>query len=100
MKAAGYRDPMQDAIDAVHEWLAAQDSSRGDDISDIHGWIGVRIQAVTADIADGLGLKKVEGALIAEPQFRQSRCQGRGPGGRCHHGRGQQGCEEPGRFCS
>jgi len=36
--------------------------------SDIHGWIGVRIQAVTADIADGLGLKKAEGALVAEPQ--------------------------------
>ena len=36
--------------------------------SDVHGWIGVRIQAVTADIADGLGLKKTEGALVAEPQ--------------------------------
>jgi S1-C subfamily serine protease len=32
------------------------------------GWMGVRIQAVTADIADTLGLKKVEGALVAEPQ--------------------------------
>jgi serine protease Do len=32
------------------------------------GWMGVRIQAVTADIADTLGLKKAEGALVAEPQ--------------------------------
>jgi serine protease Do len=32
------------------------------------GWIGVRIQPVTKDIADGLGLKKAEGALVAEPQ--------------------------------
>ena len=32
------------------------------------GWMGVRIQAVTADIADGLGLKKAEGALVDEPQ--------------------------------
>jgi serine protease Do len=32
------------------------------------GWMGVRIQAVTADIADSLGLKKAEGALVDEPQ--------------------------------
>lgn len=32
------------------------------------GWIGVQIQPVTQDIADSLGLKKAEGALIAEPQ--------------------------------
>jgi serine protease Do len=32
------------------------------------GWIGVQIQPVTPDIADGLGLKKAEGALVAEPQ--------------------------------
>ncbi len=32
------------------------------------GWIGVQIQPVTADIADGLGLKKAEGALVVEPQ--------------------------------
>jgi len=30
--------------------------------------IGVQIQPVTADIADSLGLKKAEGALVAEPQ--------------------------------
>ncbi|PWT93140.1 MAG: serine peptidase, partial [Proteobacteria bacterium] len=32
------------------------------------GWIGVQIQTVTKDIADSLGLKKAEGALVAEPQ--------------------------------
>ncbi len=32
------------------------------------GWIGVQIQPVTADIADGLGLKKAAGALVSEPQ--------------------------------
>jgi serine protease Do len=32
------------------------------------GWIGVQIQAVTADIADSLGLKKAEGAIVSEPQ--------------------------------
>jgi serine protease Do len=32
------------------------------------GWMGVQIQAVTADIADSLGMKKPEGALVDEPQ--------------------------------
>jgi serine protease Do len=32
------------------------------------GWIGVQIQPVTADIADSLGLKTPQGALVAEPQ--------------------------------
>jgi serine protease Do len=32
------------------------------------GWIGVQIQPVTQDIADSLGLKSVQGALVAEPQ--------------------------------
>src|SRR3954453_925072 len=32
------------------------------------GWIGVQIQPVTPEIADSLGLKKVEGALVADPQ--------------------------------
>src|SRR4029079_17252531 len=32
------------------------------------GGIGVQIQPVTQDIADSLGLKKAEGALVAEPQ--------------------------------
>lgn len=30
------------------------------------GWIGVRIQAVTAELAEGLGLDKARGALVAE----------------------------------
>src|SRR3984957_16505579 len=32
------------------------------------GWIGVQIQSVTPEIADSLGLKSPEGALVAEPQ--------------------------------
>jgi serine protease Do len=32
------------------------------------GWIGVNIQPVTADIANSLGLKKAEGALVADRQ--------------------------------
>ena len=32
------------------------------------GWLGVQIQPVTAGIADSLGMKKAEGALVAEPQ--------------------------------
>jgi serine protease Do len=32
------------------------------------GWIGVQIQEVTADLAEGLGLGATHGALVAEPQ--------------------------------
>lgn len=32
------------------------------------GWIGVQIQAVTKDIADSLGMKQPQGALVADPQ--------------------------------
>jgi len=32
------------------------------------GWIGVQIQPLTQDIADSIGLKKAEGALVSEPQ--------------------------------
>jgi serine protease Do len=32
------------------------------------GWIGVQIQPVTQEIADSIGLKKAEGALVAQPQ--------------------------------
>jgi serine protease Do len=32
------------------------------------GWLGVQIQPVTSEIAESLGLKKAEGALVAEPQ--------------------------------
>ena len=31
-------------------------------------WLGVQIQPVTTDIADSLGLKKAEGALVDQPQ--------------------------------
>jgi serine protease Do len=32
------------------------------------GWMGVQVQGVTADIANSLGMKKAEGAIVAEPQ--------------------------------
>jgi serine protease Do len=32
------------------------------------GWLGVQIQPVTAGLADSLGLKKAEGAMVDEPQ--------------------------------
>jgi serine protease Do len=32
------------------------------------GWIGVKVQAVNEDIADSLGMKKVEGAIVDEAQ--------------------------------
>jgi serine protease Do len=32
------------------------------------GWIGVQIQPVTQEIADNMGLKRAEGALVADPQ--------------------------------
>jgi serine protease Do len=32
------------------------------------GWLGVQIQPVTTGIADSLGMKKAEGALVDEPQ--------------------------------
>jgi len=32
------------------------------------GWIGVQVQPVTQDIADGMGLKQAQGALVADPQ--------------------------------
>src|SRR5262249_21175981 len=32
------------------------------------GWLGVQIQPVTAEIADSLGLKQAQGAIVAEPQ--------------------------------
>ena len=32
------------------------------------GWIGVQIQPITSQIADGLGMKGSEGALVAAPQ--------------------------------
>jgi serine protease Do len=32
------------------------------------GWMGVQVQGVTKDIADGLGMKTAEGAIVDEPQ--------------------------------
>jgi serine protease Do len=32
------------------------------------GWLGVQIQPVTADIAEGLGIEETKGALVADPQ--------------------------------
>ena len=32
------------------------------------GWLGVQIQPVTAEIADSLGLKQAQGAIVDEPQ--------------------------------
>ena len=32
------------------------------------GWLGVQIQPVTADIAESLGMKKAEGAMVDQPQ--------------------------------
>src|SRR3989449_3041089 len=32
------------------------------------GWIGVQVQPASQDIADGMGLKQAEGALVADPQ--------------------------------
>ena len=34
----------------------------------VRGWLGVRIQALTPEIAEGLNLKQTQGALVAEPQ--------------------------------
>jgi serine protease Do len=32
------------------------------------GWMGVQVQGVTKDIAEGLGMRKAEGAIVDEPQ--------------------------------
>jgi len=34
----------------------------------VRGWLGVQIQAITPEIADGLGLPDKQGTLVAEPQ--------------------------------
>jgi serine protease Do len=34
----------------------------------VRGWLGVQIQPINRDIADGLGMKDARGALVAEPQ--------------------------------
>jgi serine protease Do len=45
--------------------VVAQLESKG---SVTRGWMGVQVQPVTPEIADSLGLKEVEGALVDEPQ--------------------------------
>ena len=32
------------------------------------GWLGIRIQAVTEEVAQRLGIKPMQGALVVEPQ--------------------------------
>jgi len=39
-----------------------------DDGSVTRGWLGVQIQPVTRDIADSLGIDRIDGALVTEPQ--------------------------------
>ncbi len=51
------------------------------------GWIGVQIQPVTKDIADSLGLKKAQGALVAAAAAEQPGGEGRHRGRRRHHRR-------------
>ena len=53
------------------------------------GWIGVQIQPVTAEIAESLGLKTPQGALVAEPQSGGPAAEGRHPRRRRDH-RGQR----------
>ncbi len=47
------------------KWVVSQLKDKG---SVTRGWLGVQIQPITADIADSLGLKSTDGALVAEPQ--------------------------------
>ena len=56
------------------------------------GWIGVQIQPVTSDIADSLGLKKAEGALVAEANQRPGG-QGGYPIRRRDHRRQRRPCQ-------
>ena len=49
------------------------------------GWLGVQIQPVTKDIADSLGLKTGQGALVTEPQPGSPAAEA-GEVGRRHHG--------------
>ena len=53
------------------------------------GWIGVKVQPVTEGIADSLGMKNAEGAIVAEAQSDAPGGQGRHPERRRDH-RGQR----------
>ena len=55
------------------------------------GWIGVQIQPVTSDIAEGLGLKGNRGRTRRRAASRQPRCQGRHSLWRRDH-RGERPC--------
>ncbi len=55
----GFAIPSSLAQEVVHELITESDHT-------VHrGWLGVRIQEVTDEIADSLGLSKAEGALVA-----------------------------------
>jgi len=55
----GFAIPSALAQEVVHELITEPDHT-------VHrGWLGVRIQEVTDEIADSLGLAKAEGALVA-----------------------------------
>ena len=55
----GFAIPSALAKEIVHELITEPDHT-------VHrGWLGVRIQAVTDEIADSLGLDKARGALVA-----------------------------------
>ena len=55
----GFAIPSSLAQEVVHELTSESDHT-------VHrGWLGVRIQEVTDEIADSLGLSKAEGALVA-----------------------------------
>ncbi len=56
----GFATPAEEA-----KKVAAQLQSKG---TVTRGWIGLKVQVVTPDIADGLGLTDLKGALVAEPQ--------------------------------
>jgi serine protease Do len=56
----GFAIPAEVAKDVIN--------SLKDSGSVARGWIGVQIQPVTADIADSIGMKGTEGALVADTQ--------------------------------
>jgi serine protease Do len=56
----GFATPAEEA-----RKVAAQLQSKG---TVTRGWIGLKVQVLTAEIADGLGLADLKGALATEPQ--------------------------------
>ena len=51
------------------------------------GWLGVQVLPVTPNIAEGLGMKQGEGALVAEPMADGPAAHAGIVVGRCHHRR-------------